>query len=162
LYGSESLIDKTFKYLNEDNCHEYKLNYKEIINEYEKFVKNNQDNFGGFFSNDIDELVELSYKLYMNEKIWIEKLINGKEYFNHTDISGYENINDSEEKNNFSFEFNYYKLQNSNIFNLYNDNNSKIINLSNIYENILNHENNSSIKLKSKYIEMKRLKEDSK
>ena len=46
-----------------------------IFNLYsEKLIKNECENWGGFYSNDIDDLIEKSYLLYTNEKVWKDKI----------------------------------------------------------------------------------------
>jgi len=161
LYGAESLMNKVFSFEREKKIN-FDFNYKNIIYQYEKFMEINKENFGGFISNDIDELANFSYKLYSDEKIWNEKLINSKNYFKF--YSEEESIQIDFGKNDMGFEHNFNKLKNliirEDLDEKYDKNNTNAISLKEIYSKILNDENTSSLKFKSKFIELKNSKEE--
>ena len=136
--GSEALF-----YKEEDNAKEHDQEDKKnilksfnmILNDYESRVLDKEkENWGGFYSNNIDDLVDKSYLLYTNEDVWTQKVEIGNNILKERMTYDH----------NFSqIEYMISKLENS-------QNNNK-----DIFQMLLLNENNRATKYLSKYIDIK-------
>ena len=111
------------------------LRLKYIFNSYaEKMLYESKDKWGGFYSNNIDDLVIKSYELNKNKDLWSQKVDIGKNII----------------KKRMSFDYNYgiFAKMIENIYVERNDNDD-------LYRRILMNENTRTTKYMSKYIEIK-------
>ena len=134
--GSEGLFSNE-----EDNDNEIDIEQSKntldcfniLFNHYEdRVLKKEKENWGGFYSNNVEDLIEKSYLLYTNKEIWTQKVDAGNLIL----------------QERMTYDYNFRQIEQM-LQKLQNSKNR------NIFQLLLLNENNRATKFLSKYIDLK-------
>ena len=79
--GAEGMFYNEYNEVNKNQQNEHINNTETSFINYANFMNSNENvnSWGGFYSDNVNKIANLSYELYTNKDIWVEKVKNSKE-----------------------------------------------------------------------------------